>query len=317
MPTYTVTAYQWAGFTTYPTSFELTVDDDDAQLDWFGGDTGTAQTATFGGSTYTINGAGLLPSNIQDNDGGGGTSSEELLFMSLNGYGWVFVPMPGSAFSEGDQILGWTTGTWSDTDGVEHSSVICFTGGSKVSTPFGDRKIEDLVIGDLVLTKDNGPRPIKWIGARTVSSAELVIHPKLRPVIIPRNCFGPGVPNDDIQLSRQHRILIERQNLKNLFGQSEMLLPAIGLEKASKAQIDGSCVAVTYFHVLFDDHQIITCDGLQSESFYPGTFGVSCMADKARAEMFNLFPDLCGNLDSYGPPARSVLKPKHGLQVFS
>ena len=316
MPTYTVTAYQWNGFTTYPTSFDIVIDDDDADLDWFGGDTGTPQTATFGGTTYTISGAGLLPANIQDNDGGGGTLSEDLLFMSLAGYGWVFVPMPGSVFTDGDQINSWTTGTWSDTNGVEHTSVVCFTSGSEVETPLGVRKIDELNIGDLVLTKDNGPQSIRWIGSRTISSTELMASPKLRPVVIPKDSFGLGIPRRDVKISRQHRVLVHQENLSTLFGDSEVLLPAIGFEKAGKASIDHTCQDVTYIHVLFETHQIITCDGLQSESFHPGKFGVSCLAENAREELFNLFPDLSGNLDSYGPLARKVLKPKHALQIF-
>ena len=40
----------------------------------------------------------------------------------------------------------------------------CFLKGTKIETADGERKIEDLRVGDLLPTKFGGLRPVQWIG---------------------------------------------------------------------------------------------------------------------------------------------------------
>lgn len=265
MPTYTVTGYQWAGFTTYPTSFSIEINDDDPDLDWFGGDTGTAQTATFGGTTYNIDGAGLLPTNI----GGGATSSEELLFMSLGGYGWVFFALPGSVFTPGDALTGWTTGTWSDTDGVAYTDAVCFTSGTQIETDEGSVKIEELSAGDLVKTVDNGYLPVQWISSTKIGIADQVNDPSIRPILIRKGALGPNTPCRDTRVSPQHRVLYSGWKAELFFGELEVLIPAKALVQIGLAEIDISLKPVTYIHVLLEHHEVLIGDGLESESLMP------------------------------------------------
>ena len=269
MPTYTVTGYQWAGFTTYPTSFSIEINDDDPGLDWFGGDTGTAQTATFGGTTYNIDGAGLLPTNIVDNDGGGATSSEELLFMSLGGYGWVFFALLGSVFTPGDALTGWTTGTWSDTDGVTYTDAVCFTSGTQIETDEGSVKIEELSAGDLVKTVDNGYLPVQWISSTKIGIADQVNDPSIRPILIRKGALGPNTPCRDTRVSPQHRVLYSGWKAELFFGELEVLIPAKALVQIGLAEIDISLKPVTYIHVLLEHHEVLIGDGLESESLMP------------------------------------------------
>lgn len=265
MPTYTVTGYQWAGFTTYPTSFSIEINDDDPDLDWFGGDTGTAQTATFGGTTYNIDGAGLLPTNI----GGGATSSEELLFMSLGGYGWVFFALPGSVFTPGDALTGWTTGTWSDTDGVAYTDAVCFTSGTQIETDEGSVKIEELSAGDLVKTVDNGYLPVQWISSTKIGIADQVNDPSIRPILIRKGALGPNTPCRDTRVSPQHRVLYSGWKAELFFGELEVLIPAKALVQIGLAEIDISLKPVTYINVLLEHHEVLIGDGLESESLMP------------------------------------------------
>ncbi len=292
MPTLTVTGYRWLGFTTYPTSFEIVISDDDSDIDWFGGDTGAPQTATFGGSTYTVAGAGLLPSDIQDNDGGGTVLSEELLFMSLSGYGWVFVPMPGSVFTDGDAINNWTAPVgWSDTDGLSYDSIVCFTKGSMITTARGLRPVEQLAPGDLVMTRDEGAQAVLWVSCQTISSAALALRENLRPVVIAKGSIAPGIPYRDTKISRQHRVLLDR-NFPGIHNGDEVFAPAIALKYSGLGALDQTCAPVTYVHVFFKRHQVLLCDGLWSESFYPGRIGIAALDDAARHEFEQIFPDL-------------------------
>lgn len=292
MPTYTVTGYQWTGFTTYPTSFSIVIDDDDPDLDWFGGDTGTAQTATFGGTTYNIDGAGLLPTDMQDNDGGGATSSEELLFMSLPGYGWVFVPLPGSVFTPGDALLGWTTGTWSNTSGVLHDDVMCFTAGTQIVGDKGLVNVEALGSGDLVMTADHGCQPVRWLSSTRIGTAEQINDPEIRPILIQKGALGPNSPCRDTRVSPQHRVLYSGWKAELYFGATEVLVTAKALARIGLAERDDSLRPATYVHVLLDQHEILTGDGLRSESLLPAELGHSNMS---AAQLHELKKNWCQN----------------------
>ncbi len=47
--------------------------------------------------------------------------------------------------------------------------VICFTPGTRIATPAGQRPVEQLRVGDKVQTKDNGAQDILWVGRRRIS----------------------------------------------------------------------------------------------------------------------------------------------------
>lgn len=49
---------------------------------------------------------------------------------------------------------------------------------------------------------------------------------------------------------------------------------------------------VTYFHIVFDEHEVIDAQGLMTESFHPCRATVLGMAPEARVELFKLFPAL-------------------------
>ncbi|WP_425093953.1 Hint domain-containing protein [Tropicimonas sp. S265A] len=180
-----------------------------------------------------------------------------------------------------------------------NSGVICFTTGTLIDTPHGPRPVEDLVAGDLVTTLDNGSQPLAWVGARTV-----VAQGDLAPVVVTRGVLGAL---RDTAVSPQHRMLVRVWQAEMLFGEAEVLVPAIGL-------VNGETVyrrtggEVRYHHLLFDTHQIVRADGAWSESFHPGPVGVSTLARATREEVLRLFPELRCNPDAYGPAARPGLR---------
>ena len=91
----------------------------------------------------------------------------------------------------------------------EADIVPCFTPGTLIETPDGPRPVETLSAGDMVLTLDNGPRRLTWAGRTHVPSLRLALHPQLRPVLIRAHALGRGRPARDMQVSPQHRILVD------------------------------------------------------------------------------------------------------------
>ncbi|PPB81507.1 Hint domain-containing protein [Albidovulum inexpectatum] len=167
----------------------------------------------------------------------------------------------------------------------------CFTAGTMIATDRGSIRIEDLRVGDRVLTRDRGYRPIRWIGARRFDCDALVEHPELRPILIPAGALGQGVPATDLIVSPQHRILLSGNAAKQLSDETEILVAAVDAMQAigaRRADLD----EVVYYHILFDGHEIILSNGCWSESFHPCRDAIAGLHDAQRQEILAIFPEL-------------------------
>ena len=197
------------------------------------------------------------------------------------------------------------TGTVTLDDGSilsfsEVENIICFTPGARIATPGGARPVETLAVGDLVVTRDHGLQPIRWIGRRTLPA--IGRHAPIR--IRPGRIIGQ---ERDLIVSPQHRMLIKSHLTQLFFGESEVLV-------AARHLVDGQTVTqeegglVTYIHILFDRHEVIYAEGAATESFHPGDIGLSAVTDAAREEIFDLFPELRSMPHRAGQTARRCLK---------
>lgn len=187
-------------------------------------------------------------------------------------------------------------------------SFVCFTSGSTILTPSGNRLIDTLRPGDLAVTADGTARPVRWIGQRHLSAQALRQQPHLRPVRIRAGSLSANSPSRDLLISPQHRIAVSCPQMELMYSEQVMLAPAKGL-------IDGQAVlqltpdqGVEYIHILFDRHELVNVNGAWSESFYPGACTLSAMAPDTQRELFTLFPELTDGPKGYGPTALPVLK---------
>lgn len=174
----------------------------------------------------------------------------------------------------------------------EAEFVVCFARGTGIATPAGRRRIEQLQVGDDVLTRNNGPQQIRWIGRRRIGSDRLRSNPRLRPVRIRAGALGNGLPMRDLLVSRQHRMLVHSRIAGRMFGAPEVLLPAIKLVELPGIDVEESAESVEYFHLLFDRHEIIHAEGAPTESLFTGPEALKAMSPEAREELFTIFPEL-------------------------
>ncbi|MGR3433350.1 MAG: Hint domain-containing protein, partial [Shimia sp.] len=184
----------------------------------------------------------------------------------------------------------------SDGQGGSDSALVevtvpCFTPGARIATPSGPRAVEDLRRGDRVQTRDAGWQVLDWVGARTLSEAELAAQPDLRPVKIPAGALGGGRPLRDLTVSPQHRMLWTGALAELHTGEREVLIPAHHL-CALPGVSRGGTRPVTYVHVMCARHEVILSEGLWSESFQPAAPVVEGLAEAARTELLALFPDM-------------------------
>lgn len=189
------------------------------------------------------------------------------------------------------------------------SSVVCLTQNSLIDTPNGVRPIQDLEIGDMVETLTRGAQEIRMIYARTLDAAALVNNPKLMPICIRRDALGKDQPNQDLHVSPQHRMLLSGVKYAMLFGEVEVLVKAKMIaEYSDGAFVDRRFAPVTYYHILFDQHEIIRANGCPTESFYPGKEALKSLDPEERQELFTLFPELQIDLENYPPEDHTTLR---------
>lgn len=159
----------------------------------------------------------------------------------------------------------------------------CFGKGTLIEAQGGPLPVEILKIGDLVKTATHGMQPIRWIGHRTVSALT-----NLAPIKIDAGALGNY---RDLVVSPQHRMLVSDWRAEMWFGRAEVLV-------AAKHLVDGAKIrqmparSVTYYHMIFDQHEIIFAEGIPSESLHLGEMTMSILDQPSRAEVLRLFPDL-------------------------
>lgn len=189
------------------------------------------------------------------------------------------------------------SGRGDDSDNV-FITFVCFAEGTVIDTVNGPTKVEDLCVNDLVATQSNGNRPLRWIGSRHLAEADLQANPQLRPVRIRAGAFGNGLPATDLLVSPQHRVFVSSPNVQLLFGIDGALVPAKGLIDGKTVQVSEQN-SVTYYHLLFDQHEMIRSNGAWTESFYPGKQACSSLDPSTRNEVYELFPELITDDDDF------------------
>ncbi|NBZ89750.1 Hint domain-containing protein [Stagnihabitans tardus] len=269
--------------------------------DWIDGGAGADSILGGSGSDTIIGGIGDTV------DGGAGDND----LLDLSDWGWARTNV---LYDPSDPQSG--TVQFLDTNGNVVGSMAfsniekvmpCFTPGTLIETARGPLAVEALVPGDLVLTRDKGMQPLRWVGHRALSLADLIVQPRLRPLRIAAGSLGQDLPARDLVVSPQHRMLIEGARAEMLFGEAEVLVAArhLGAEELLPP-------GVTYIHLLFDAHEIIRAEGAWTESFQPASRMLSEMEAETRAEIEALFPEL----QHEGFPAARLSLKSHEARVL-
>ncbi|WP_298259124.1 Hint domain-containing protein [uncultured Litoreibacter sp.] len=189
----------------------------------------------------------------------------------------------------------------SDTAFVTVNTIPCFVAGTMVQTPSGPRQVQLLEPGDLVMTKDDGAQPVRWIGSRKVEATGT-----LAPIRIEAGAFGD---HDTLSVSPQHRVLISDEMAEILFGSEEVLVAAKDLVNDQTVRRDTSQPEVTYVHILFDKHQVVFSERLATESFLPGPQSLQSFDHEVIHEICTIFPEIDPMTGyGYGTAARTELK---------
>jgi len=135
---------------------------------------------------------------------------------------------------------------------------VSFTRGTLITTVSGAQvPIEDLQVGDRVLTRDVGGQEIRWIGQSTVRAVG-----DFAPIVIKAGTLNN---TNDLVVSPDHRLFVYQRRDRLGAGQAELLVKARHLIDGDNIYVqDGGFV--DYFQILFDRHHIIYAEGIAAES---------------------------------------------------
>lgn len=268
----------------------VSITDDDDNFQDSDGSQRLDGPTTLNGTTYATNTVVEAEYGIVVSDG---TNSWTLVGFNVNNsapaYGTVeglaFIGGPGGFPPVGVPLTVTSTAEGPNFVATEYATPICMASGTRVATPKGDRLIEDIHVGDEVMTRDHGVQTVRWHGWRHVQC-----QAAFAPVRFETGAIGNSQP---LVLSQQHRVLIDSWHAELFFGANEVLVPAVHLLNDTTIRLvrEG---AVTYHHLLLDVHAVLSTEGVWTESFHPGDVAMKGMLPQARSELSQLFPELMG-----------------------
>jgi Hint domain len=135
---------------------------------------------------------------------------------------------------------------------------VSFTRGTHITLVSGAQvRIEDLTVGDRVLTRDDGAQQVRWIGHNTVRATGDFAPIRIRAGTL--NNMG------DLVVSPDHRLFVYQRSDRIGAGQPEILVKARHLVNGDTVVVQEGGF-VDYFQILFDSHHIIYAEGIAAES---------------------------------------------------
>lgn len=159
---------------------------------------------------------------------------------------------------------------------------VSFARGTLIALATGEQRlIEELAVGDNILTRDDGAQAIRWIGESTVRAMG-----EFAPI-----CVRAGTLNNenDLIVSPDHRLFIYQRIDEVGAGRSELLVKARHLVNGDTVVVqDGGFV--DYFQLLFDSHQIIYAEGIAAESMLIDPRTKPVLPDELAAALGDVIP---------------------------
>ncbi|WP_324752984.1 Hint domain-containing protein [Roseovarius sp. Pro17] len=283
-----------AGSTLSVSVFDIIDQDDNDLIDQLAGDSvdGVGITRSYPGDTVTV----TIP-------GGATVTITGVTFYLADGR-VVFTPSDGSALETSTFV----SSTFVNTQGplpVSSLGPPCFVAGTLIETADGKKAVETLEPGEIIIGYGGEQLILTKVLRSSLFIRDLVNNPNLRPVRIMAGSLGNGLPERDLLVSRQHRMLVQSRIAERMFDTSEVLISAIKLTGMAGIFVDESITAVEYVHVLFEQHEIIYAEGAPTESLFTGPEALKGISLEAREEILSIFPEIA-ELDYSPEPARFI-----------
>jgi hypothetical protein len=135
------------------------------------------------------------------------------------------------------------------------STPICYAHGTHILTDRGEVLIENLKVGDLVVTPNaNSPTAeIRWIGRQHFEGNAARFT---QPILVRAGALGEGLPHRDLRVSHDHCLHLDGR-----------LVPAKLLVNGASIVLDKGHEVLDYVNIELDRHSVILAEGIESESY--------------------------------------------------
>jgi hypothetical protein len=137
-------------------------------------------------------------------------------------------------------------------------AIVCYLRGTRIRTPEGERRIEELKIGDLVVTLSGEGKPIKWIGRQRFRKSSEHWPRNFEPVRISRFALGEQSPHRDLYVSPNHAIYVD-----GVLIPAKYLVNGLNITQCAPDGAD----SIEYLHIELFDHDVIYAEGATAETF--------------------------------------------------
>ncbi len=135
---------------------------------------------------------------------------------------------------------------------------VSFLAGTHLTMADGAQcPVEHLSVGDVILTRDHGPQPVRWIGFQTRRAVGASAPVRIRE--------GTLNTSRDLRLSPQHRLFIWQRTDALGTGRAEVMVKAELLVNGDTVVRDEGGHVDSY-QIVFDGHEIIYAEGIAVES---------------------------------------------------
>ena len=170
--------------------------------------------------------------------------------------------------------------------------------GTHVMTSRGEVRVENLVAGDRVITRDRGMQEIRWIGSHNVK-----ITRDNAPILFRKGAIKNA---RDLIVSADQRVVLKGAEAMAVYGVKEVLIPArILVDDVTVIQAVGG--EMEFFQIVTDRHEVIYTEAAASESFMPTPENLDLLPEDSRDGVLETFPVLRRQPDAYGPCARGFI----------
>jgi hypothetical protein len=139
--------------------------------------------------------------------------------------------------------------------------VACYGRGTLIEAARGQKKVENLKIGDKVRTASGALRPIKWIGRRSYAGRFVMGRKDILPVCFKAGSLSDNVPARELWVSPNHAMYFQGDHPSGVLIEAKDLVNGVSIVQAHSVE------KVEYFHIELDSHDVIIAEGALSESF--------------------------------------------------
>jgi hypothetical protein len=139
---------------------------------------------------------------------------------------------------------------------VKTTEAPCYCRGTMISTLRGEVAVEDMAIGDRVVTAAGRLRSIRWIGHRTYDGRFIAGNREVLPIRVAAGALAEGLPRRDLWVSPEHALFLD-----GVLVPVRLLINGVSISQAESVE------RVDYFHIELETHDVIVAEGAPAETF--------------------------------------------------